>query len=401
MAAEHRPSSLLVFSDDWGRHPSSCQHLIRQLLPRYKVLWVNTIGTRTPKPNLATFRRAAEKIGLWAGRHQGTPGAGTDEEQPRSHPNLQVACPRMWPWFTRGFDRRLNIRALRRQLMPMIESLPKPVRAVTTLPITADLPGRLPVDEWIYYCVDDFAEWPGLDGRTLQKMDVEMIHRADRLVAVSEHLQDMIANHGRQSELLTHGVDVEFWTSGAAAEAEVLAQGPVVMFWGVVDRRLDTGMLKRLAEKLQGSIVLVGPMQDPDPNLLALPNLHTLGPRKLTQLPALAQRADVLVMPYADLPVTRAMQPLKMKEYMATGRPVVVSHLPAVHDWRDCIDVVSIPTDFVLTVLERINSGVPKQQQHARKRLADESWERKAAEFDNSLCGFDQEERATPEACKS
>src|SRR5262245_8337679 len=45
---------LLVFSDDWGRHPSSCQHLIRRLRQDFPVLWVNTIGTRQPKANSFT-----------------------------------------------------------------------------------------------------------------------------------------------------------------------------------------------------------------------------------------------------------------------------------------------------------------------------------------------------------
>ncbi len=47
----------------------------------------------------------------------------------------------------------------------------------------------------------------------------------------------------------------------------------------------------------------------------------------MEELPALAQQASVLIMPYADLPVTRVMQPLKLKEYLATGRPVVAAPL--------------------------------------------------------------------------
>jgi hypothetical protein len=43
---------LLVFADDWGRHPSSCQHLVRELLPRIPILCVNIIRTRKPQPSL-------------------------------------------------------------------------------------------------------------------------------------------------------------------------------------------------------------------------------------------------------------------------------------------------------------------------------------------------------------
>ena len=56
---------LLVFADDWGRHPSSCQHLVRRLRGDYRVLWVNTIGTRSPKADGFTLRRGFEKLNQW------------------------------------------------------------------------------------------------------------------------------------------------------------------------------------------------------------------------------------------------------------------------------------------------------------------------------------------------
>src|SRR5207302_2031672 len=59
---------LLVFADDWGRHPSSCQHLVRHLLPRREVVWVNTI-MRPPRLDLATLRRGGEKVRQWLGAH--------------------------------------------------------------------------------------------------------------------------------------------------------------------------------------------------------------------------------------------------------------------------------------------------------------------------------------------
>ena len=225
MIAECPPNekigSLLVFSDDWGRHPSSCQHLTRNLLERYPVLWVNTIGTRAPRMDMQTMRRVAEKMRQWGAsgltrvfcqnRKRSAAAVIQHEQETPAHSNLQVVNPKMWPWFSSDRDRRLNRWLLTRQLSPLIEKLPKPVVAVTTLPITADLPDTLSVDRWVYYCVDDFSQWPGLDGDTLRRMDHDMIQQADSLIAVSETLQAMIATHGRSSSMLTHGVDVEFW----------------------------------------------------------------------------------------------------------------------------------------------------------------------------------------------
>ncbi len=91
----------LVFSDDWGRHPSSCQYIIAQLLDKVNVTWVNTIGMRKPKLDAATFRRIIGKLKTVA--------------QVRLNPiektsayntfTPHVINPLMWPWFSRGHDR--------------------------------------------------------------------------------------------------------------------------------------------------------------------------------------------------------------------------------------------------------------------------------------------------------
>jgi glycosyltransferase involved in cell wall biosynthesis len=380
-------ASLVVFSDDWGRHPSSCQHLMRQMLPHYKVLWVNTIGTRAPRLDLATIKRVGEKVRQWSSKKK-TIG---DDPPPEQHKNLKVVNPRMWPWFGRSYDRKLNAWLLSRQLTSLIRALPQPVCAITTLPITADLPGRLPVEKWVYYCVDDFAEWPGLDGDTLRDMDHQMLQRTDEIVAVSTHLQAMIALQGRNSSLLTHGVDLDHWRPCPRRDAidnplPLGIEGPLAVFWGVVDRRLDTNMLMALSRRMTtGNIVLVGPHQNPDERIRRLPNVHFIGPQPFSSLPLIAQHADVLIMPYADLPVTRAMQPLKMKEYMATGKPVVVSNLPSVTEWDDCLDIALSPMEFANVVMHRLETELPEDQRFARTRLNSEGWRAKAIQLENSF----------------
>ena len=96
----------------------------------------------------------------------------------------------------------------------------------------------------------------------------------------------------------------------------------------------------------------------------------------------------MLVAPYADLPVTRAMQPLKLKEYLATEKPVVVRKLPATESWADCCDVVETPEAFANAVLERLQTGLPEEQRRARERLKGESWAAKAAQFEEWVDGL-------------
>ena len=88
-----------------------------------------------------------------------------------------------------------------------------------------------------------------------------------------------------------------------------------------------------------------------------------------------------LIMPYSDSPVTRAMQPLKLKEYLATGRPVVARRLPATTAWSDACDLASTPEEFATIVVKRSDGNLPPTQGLARQRLTTESWHAKAATF--------------------
>jgi glycosyltransferase involved in cell wall biosynthesis len=371
---------LLVFADDWGRHPSSCQHLVGRLLDRRAVHWVNTIGTRRPRLDLATLRRAAGKLWQWLRPRRQAP------ELPH---NLAVHNPRMWPSFGSALSRGLNRRLLRRQLVPLIRSMPEPPVAVTTIPLVADVVGDLPVRRWVYYCVDDFSVWPGLDGRALRDMEDRLIPRVDGLVAVSEVLRQRLGAGGRAVDLLTHGVDLAFWSGDAPTPACVAGlERPLVVFWGLIDRRLDVRALAGLTAALsRGTVVLAGPEDDPPRELAALPRLVRVGRLPFEALPGLAREAAVLVMPYADLPVTRAMQPLKLKEYLATGRPVVAADLPANREWADCLDLTRSPGDFARTVLDRAAAGLPEGQRLARARLRAEGWDEKARLFERLLDG--------------
>ncbi len=374
------PDGLVVFSDDWGRHPSSCQHLIRELLPRYRVWWFNTVGTRPPRLDLLTMRRGMEKLAGWS-----KPSANASVD-PGANPT--VVDPMMWPSFGSRSGRLLNRYLLGRAIRRAVPAPPSAI-GVTTLPIVADLIGRVPLARWIYYCVDDLAEWPGLDRSTLIDMERRLVEKVDAIAAVSERLVERMAEMGREATLLTHGVDRWLWSKAEGrVPAELEAhEDPWIVFWGVVDRRLDTSWIEALASSLdRGTILLIGPPNNPDPALERLDRVVQTGPLPFECLPAVAARAAGLIMPYADMEVTRAIQPLKLKEYLATGRPVIVSDLPACREWKDACDVVDGTGEvFSWTVLRRLEEGVTDAQRDARHRLDVEGWDRKAQELEKVL----------------
>lgn len=363
---------LVVFADDWGRHPSSAQHLVRELLPRWNVDWINTVGTRRPSLSIADAKKVAMKLASWV-----KPAASGAAESVELPANLTVHSPMHWPGFGAGWERGLNARLFDRALRPLIE---RAEAVVATAPIVADLAARVPDANWIYYCVDDLSEWPGLDAEALRALEKDFVPRASRIVAVSEHLRARLKSMGRESELLTHGFDPAHWSSVTARVAHDESEKPVAVFWGAIDRRLDVGVVEKLAELCE--LRLIGPEQDPDPRVLSNERVLRPGSVPYSELPRIASEADVLVMPYADLPVTRAMQPLKLKEYLATGLPVVATSLPANREWGDALDLVDEPLAFARRVLERAAAALPANQARARLRLRDETWAAKAQQFE-------------------
>lgn len=359
---------LVIFGDDWGRHPSTIQHLTRGLQERYDVDWVNTIGTRRPRLTPADAKRGFEKLCSWLAAPEGAP-------QP-SNEILRIHSPIHWPSFRHPWERRFNRVLLLRALHDVLRSAPTPTSVITTTAITADLAAAHPDLNWVYFCMDDFPAWPDLDSSTLQQMEVELLRFMRSIVVVSDNLRERFHSMGFRSSLVTAGVDLSMWRGIVRKPLPRSGTRPIATFWGSADPRLDTEVCEAIAEKCE--LVMVGPRARVASSLLRHPSVHWRGSVPHTQLPLVASETDVLVMPYAPMAATHAMQPLKMKEYLATGLPVVATPLPATKAWADAMDLVADPSEFAARVVERARTPLPSAQVLARQRLKDEAWEAKS-----------------------
>ena len=377
---------LLVFSDDWGRHPSSCQHLIKHLLDRYDVLWVNTIGTRALKLNWVTIRRAFEKAVSW---FRPSKGRGVGQPNSESQNNPIVLNPKMLPSFGGHTRRRINKSLLIKQIIPELEKHNGSVIGISTVPYISDLIGELPVDRWVYYCVDDWSCWPEMDAKPLRQMESELIDKCHDIICVSRALQDRIFQQtGRNSVLLQHGFDEQFLNRPRSTKFLKQYPGRKILYWGLIDQRLDPKIVTACANAFpKDSFVFVGPKANPFPELFAPQNVYSHGVVEYSQLPALAMESSALIMPYLDNDVTRQIQPLKMLEYLAVHKPVIARNLPSTAEWSDCLDVANNPEEFVKLLKKRLEKGITSTQRRARKRVEEQSWAKKAEEFEQMFLG--------------
>lgn len=181
-----QPGQLVFFADDWGRHPSSAQHIVRHLLPRHRALWVNTIGTRAPRLRLEDAGKVASKLYRWLAPRR---------ESVELPANLKVVHPKMYPGFRAPWQRAVNRASMTNAISRALRDWPAAPRvAVTTLPVTADLIGAFDVDRWVYYCVDDFSVWPGIDEAVMEAMERDLLAKVDRVIVVSDTLRERVAS---------------------------------------------------------------------------------------------------------------------------------------------------------------------------------------------------------------
>lgn len=376
---------LLVFSDDWGRHPSSCQHLIKRLIDRYDVLWVNTIGTRALKFNWVTFRRAFEKMVSWI-------DLSTEKESVLNSSNKlnpKAINPIMLPSFGGKTRRKINKSLLLKQIIPELKKHNGPIIGITTVPYVSDLIGELPVDRWVYYCVDDWAAWPEMDAKPLRKMESELIVKCNDIICVSNALQNRIElSSSRKTMLLQHGFDEQFLSHPRSKHLLKQYPGRKILYWGLIDQRLDASIVTACANAFRNdSFIFVGPLANPSAELFLPPNVYSHGVVQYDLLPVLAMESNVLIMPYTDTDVTRQIQPLKMLEYLAVNKPVIARNLPSTSQWSDCLDVASSPEEFVSILKTRLAKGLTSTQHRARQRIMNMSWSKKAEEFEQMILG--------------
>ena len=95
----------------------------------------------------------------------------------------------------------------------------------------------------VYYCVDDFTQWHGIDGEAMRRMEKETLSACDLLIATSTPILESRGLVSRRSVLLTHGVDVDHFANATPDPASPLAAlpHPIVGMFGVFDRRIDAG----------------------------------------------------------------------------------------------------------------------------------------------------------------
>jgi len=268
-----------------------------------------------------------------------------------------------------------QIRWARRKL-----GLRGPLLSWFSLPVAAPLLGRLGERASILYYQDRYEAFSHVDAPYLRACLKELARGCDISVVSAEELGADLRSLGAKPVLVPHGVDVARFAGAPPMPRDLEAlPGPLVGYVGLIDDYLDLELLVRLADRLQvGTLVLVG-AANTDVSMLRHDRIKLLGVRPYESIPAYIANFDCCLIPFQVNPLTVAVNPIKLREYLAAGRPVVSTPLPEVSQYGDVATIAS-RENFVGAVIELLNSSDPESaRQDRRLRVAGESWDRAAA----------------------
>ncbi|WP_165066895.1 glycosyltransferase [Paludisphaera rhizosphaerae] len=330
-AAVLRGRDIVCFSHDWNGDPLSKTHLMRLLARDNRVLWVNSIGYRTPTVSRADASRAFRKL------------AAATRPIRAVEPNLFVLSPLAVPVYDRKAVRILNRYWLRFQVRLAMRRLGfrRPINWVFN-PAAAVVAGALGEETIIYHCVDEYSAFTGVSAAAMLELEAHLLRLADLVVVSADRLLQSKAPFNARTVLVRHGVDFDHFRKALDPGMQVPARiaglpRPVIGFFGLIADWVDVDLMAEVAARHpHGSLVVLGKTTTDVSKLSRLPNVHLLGRIPYTDLPAYCKGFDLALMPFRINELTLNANPLKVREYLAAGLPVVSTAIPEVEELGCC-----------------------------------------------------------------
>jgi glycosyltransferase involved in cell wall biosynthesis len=361
---------IFISSIDWDflwQHPQEISH--RLVESGNRVLFIENTGVRTPTLNDA--KRILHRLKLWS-RSLGSGGVR------QVAPNLYVCSPLVLPPFGPRWHRLIN----RKILLPLVRrtaaylGMEEPL-LWTHLPTNTALEMikllRAPRSLAVYYCIADFSQLTPYAAQLMQS-ERDIILTSDMVFVNSTQLAEHCRRWRPDVNIFPPGVNLEAFpvteTSGAR-EISYTNNGSrdsggqsstfktVIGYVGGLHRFVDLELITKMAsERPDWTWVFIGPVQTPVGELSNLPNVHFLGQRPHSELVNYISSFDVCIVPYLDNQETSTIVPVKINEYLAVGKPVVSTELPAVLDFNAKYGILKTSPPSVSSFLQAIEDSL-------------------------------------------
>ena len=380
--APHRQTPLperlqvIYFGNDWfAINRTSSHHIARRLAHRYPLLYVESPGFRAPKSTGRDLTKIWKKL---KGAFQ--PPRQIDRQM--WHMIVPQIPFRNLP-LAKACNRALGVYMLRHAL--------RKLRFHHRLlwfasPDMGPLVGKLGESFSVYYCIDDYASLPDVDSRQIALLDQTLARQADQVFVSSPALLEDKRRLNPRTEYSPHGVEVALFEQ-ACDPALPVAEGarnlkhPVIGFFGALEAWVDLELLAYLGKaRPEWTFLMIGRVEVPLGELARLPNFVFAGPKPYETLPAWAKAFDAAIIPFRQNRLVRNVNPLKLREYLATGKPVVSVPMPELERFAHCVGIAAAPEEFLHQIERALSEDCAEKRAARRHEVAGMTWDARVEE---------------------
>jgi len=385
----HKPLSMIegkdiiCFSNDWDGDPLSKKHVMLRFAKHNRVLWINSIGNRKPTTSVYDLKRIATKLRDFARGHR------------QVHEQIYVFSPLAVPFFGSRLARWLNQKTLKWSLRRVCRQLgfQRPIMW-TFYPASGNVVGSIGEEKIVYHCVDEYAEFTGTDKEAILQLERELMEKCDCVIVSSDRLYETKRPFNKNTFLVTHGVDVAHFRKACDPQTIVpdemkWLRGPVIGFFGLIADWVDLDLIQYLARaRPNTSFVLIGKVATDVTMFDGLANVHLLGQKPYDALPSYVKAFDIAILPFVMNELTMAANPLKLREYLAAGLPVVSSAIPEAEKFKHLIRIGHSRLEFLNHIDAMLTSGQTGPQMGISSQMDSESWDHKVEQLSQVVAGI-------------
>lgn len=396
----HRVPGYICFSaqDFWyhNRAHSDIQ-LMRNVAATRRVLFVNSIGMRMPLPGRSTkpLRRIWRKV---------KSTAKLLRRPLKDVPNFHVMTPVTVPLYGSPLARRLNAWLVRTQVRVIARLIGiREAAYIVTIPTAWDVVRTLPRTCLVYNRSDLHSSFPEVDRVLIQGYERQLLENSDHVLYVSRALMEAERHMtGDRAYFIDHGVDLHHFKavppSGQPAEVRDLPRPRIGFFGGLDDYIIDFDLLERIAVEIpEASLILVGDATCSMDRYSRLANVHWLGFQPYELIPAYGSSFDVALMPWLKNDWIKHSNPIKLKEYLALGLPIVTMDFPEARNYADRLFIASDAGEFIAAIRHALRQ--PPDPDALRASVLRASWESKAGELIHLCEGSSELARGEVSSC--
>jgi glycosyltransferase involved in cell wall biosynthesis len=370
--------------EDWWYHNRG--HIDMQLTRRFSKLgtavYVNSIVMQ--KPGLAQAGKFLQKLkrkakSIFTGLKKSD--AGFWVFSPFSMPVHHIPL-------ARGFNSlllRCQIHRITKKL-----SINNPLVWVAC-PAACDIAVNMKKSKMVYQRTDRFEEYPNVDAGVISEYDRKLKQAADLTVFVNRVLFEQEKKQCKRAFFLDHGVDYEMFAQaqGNIDKPDDIARvkQPIVGFFGGIDDHTsDIAFLEKVIGLLpEMSFVFVGKASSDCSGLKSHSNVIMLGQKPYQEIPRYGRAFNVAIMPWRQNRWIEACNPIKLKEYLALGKPVVSTPFPQLQEYKDVVYEARTPDEFSEKIKQSIAEDCPPLIAARREKVRNQTWDSKAQLVLNEL----------------